>query len=79
MMQARLKDGSIVDLLKDCSCVTHEGPHWIHADNLYREANKLLLNTCTRLASAGFAIEEQVRLQRKLQIMNAKGIVEILR
>lgn len=79
MMQARLKDGSIVDLHKDCSCVTHEGPHWIHADDLYHQANQMLLNVCTRLASAGFAIEEQVRLQRKLQIMNAKGIVEILR
>lgn len=79
MLQARMKDGSIVELSKDCGCITHEGPHWIHADDLYREANKLLSSACTRLVSAGFAIEEQVRLQSKLQIMNAKGIVEVLR
>lgn len=79
MLQARMKDGSIVELSKDCGCITHEGPHWIHADDLYREANKLLSSACTQLASAGFAIEEQVRLQLKLQIMNAKGIVEVLR
>jgi hypothetical protein len=48
MMQARLKDGSIVDLHKDCSCVTHEDPHRIHADDLYHQANQLLLNVCTR-------------------------------
>ena len=75
-MQFRLKDGSIVDLPKDCSCVTHEGPHWLHADDLYHEANqKLLLAGC----ASGFAIEEQARLQSKLNRMDAKGIVEILR
>ncbi len=78
-MQAQLKDSSIVDLHKDCSCVTHEGPHWIYADDLNCEANQKLLISGNPLCSSGFAIEEQVRLQSKLNIMNAKGIVEILR
>ena len=75
-MQFRLKDGSVVELPKDCSCVTHKGPHWLYADDLYREANqKLLQSGCT----SAFAIEEQARLRSKLNRMNAKGITEILR
>jgi hypothetical protein len=78
-MQFRLKGGAIVDSVKDCSCVTHEGPHWLYADTLYREANQRLLSASNPFAPSGFAIEEQVRLQTRLNIMNAKGIVEILR
>ena len=75
-MQFRLQDGSLVGPPKDCSCATHEGPHWLYADDLYREANqKLLQSGCT----SGFAIEEQARLQSKLNRMDAKRIVEILR
>lgn len=31
------------DLTKDCGCVTHGGPHWLHTDRLWRERNRALL------------------------------------
>ncbi len=31
-MKARLTDGSIVDLPRDCDCLTHDGPHWLYMD-----------------------------------------------
>ncbi len=36
MMQARLQDGSVVTLVKDCDCTLHDGPHWLHVDETAR-------------------------------------------
>lgn len=44
-MRAQLIDGSIVDLPKDCHCVgLHEGPHWLHMDDLWRKMNREILD-----------------------------------
>lgn len=39
-MKARLTDGSVVELAKDCDCITHDGPHWLHYDALWRAINQ---------------------------------------
>jgi hypothetical protein len=76
-MKARLEDGSIVTLEKDCSCIDHEGPHWLHSDHLFRQLNLQLLGR-GQLPTMAFTIEEQARLSRKLSIMKAKRIAELL-
>lgn len=76
-MKARLDDGSIVTLEKDCSCIDHEGPHWLHSDHLFRQLNLQLLGP-SMLQTQAFATEEQARLTRKLSIMKAKRIAELL-
>jgi len=76
-MEARLEGGSIVTLEKDCSCIDHEGPHWLHSDQLFRQLNLQLLGP-NMFQTQAFAIEEQARLSRKLSIMNAKRIAELL-
>lgn len=57
-MEARLEDGSIVTLEKDCSCIDHQGPHWLHSDHLFRQLNLQLLGP-NKLQTQAFAIEEQ--------------------
>lgn len=76
-MKARLEDGSIVNLAKDCSCIDHEGPHWLHSDRLFRQLNLQLLGP-SMLQTQAFAIEEQARLTLKLSMMKAKRIAELL-
>jgi len=76
-MKARLEDGSIVTLEKDCSCIDNEGPHWLHSDRLFRQLNLQLLGP-GMFQTQAFAIEEQAWLTRKLSIMKAKRIAELL-
>ncbi|MCD2452043.1 MAG: hypothetical protein Q8K07_15825 [Methylicorpusculum sp.] len=76
-MLAKLEDGSIVTLEKDCSCTDHDGPHWLHSDRLFRQLNLQLLGS-NNLQTQAFAMEEQARLTRKLSIMKAKRIAELL-
>ena len=42
-MKALLKNGRTVNLRKDCACHHHEGPHFIHADILWKALNQRLL------------------------------------
>jgi hypothetical protein len=76
-MLARLEDGSIVTLEKDCSCLDYDGPHWLHSDRLFHQLDLQLLGP-NNLQIQAFAIEEQARLSRKLSIMKAKRIAELL-
>lgn len=76
---ARLADGSIIPLLKDCGCGTHEGPHWLHMDSIDRDQNRSLLNGATSSAEIkAFMESEQRRLAEKLREMKARNIEEIL-
>jgi hypothetical protein len=87
---ARLTDESVVELLKDCGCVTHEGPHWLHYDHLIRAQNRRLLVRLQAQAAAptdvgswavlcdAYAREELARLREKRQEMEQRGIVELL-
>jgi len=38
-MKARLTNGTIVTLEKDCGCIIHDGPHWLHADAVWKRLN----------------------------------------
>lgn len=61
---------------KDCDCITHEGPHYLHMDRLWREQNREHLERLKRdvetnnradapLAAQAFALTELARLKEK--------------
>ena len=74
-MKAELLTGEIVELPKDCGCVIHEGPHWLHMDDVRHDLNRRLLDT----SPMGFAIEEQARLGDKLHEMTTRGIKRLIK
>lgn len=84
-MKARLTDGSIIELPKDCHCVgLHDGPHWIHADELEHKMNREILNIAKRKLESEpdialvlldrFAEVEIIRLQAKEREMRRQKI-----
>ena len=73
-MRARLTDGSIVTLEKDCGCTHHDGPHWLHMDSLDRRMNMRLLDKGN---NRGFAQAEVKRLEAKEHAMTSRNITEI--
>lgn len=76
----KLKDGSIVTAEKDCDCIAHDGPCWLHYDQLLEKMNKKYFNP-EKPTAQGFralAIEESMRLRDKLWEMECRGIVEII-
>lgn len=75
-MKAKLSSGAIVVLEKDCDCITHDGPHWLHMDQLWRIRNQQLLDAD---ALDAFTHAEIERLDEKLANMLRLGIDEILR
>lgn len=82
---ALLKDGTVIELIKDCGCITHEGPHWLHMDRLDRAHALGLLppgglqaSRIDRLALMGFIAEEIARLGEKRYQMLARGIEKLL-
>lgn len=89
MAKAKLTDGTIIKLEHDCECITHRNPHWVHMDNLRRQANQSLFDRLKRaiesanhqdavLASQAFAQEELRRLREKRWHMEKLGIVELI-
>ena len=74
----KLADGSIVDAVKDCDCITHAGPHWLHMDALTARLNAPLA-TAGGLAPISYSQNELARLREKRYQMERQGIVEILR
>lgn len=76
---------------KQCVCVTHDGPHWLHMDELDRERNRAMLDSImaapppetagerNRMVARlrGHAQEELARLQRLREAMERRGITEI--
>lgn len=90
--KARLTDGRVVVLEKDCGCLDeiHEGPHWLHMDRFDRERNREYLARATavpttpaedaasRLAFQAHVQGEQVRLANKLRSLTSRGIAELL-
>lgn len=77
-MKLRLTGGAVVVAVKDCECVTHEGPHWIHMDALWHERNRELLKKGSYLALLGFTKEEAARLKQKQHDMASYHVSEIL-
>jgi hypothetical protein len=74
-MRARLTDGEVVTLEKDCTCPAHEGPHWLHVDA--RERAEAAQALRAREIFEHIFIE-QARLQAKAWNMNRHGIVELI-
>lgn len=42
VIRARLTTGEVVELARDCSCVIHDGPHWLHMDDVDKSLNRRL-------------------------------------
>ena len=74
-MKAELKNGEIIDLEKDCGCITHDGPHWLHMADMEKELNAPLRTS----SPYAFASQEKYRLASKLREMESRGIVRIIR
>ncbi|MGH9821717.1 MAG: hypothetical protein ACREDR_00440 [Blastocatellia bacterium] len=65
-MKARLQNGEIVTLPKDCQCLAHihTGPHWIHMDAFDKRQNRAVLGDDVtpeglreRIKSSGYAMQ----------------------
>ena len=89
-MRARLATGKVVELGKDCGCALHDGPHWVHMDEVDKTLNRRHLETAQRQMASGnvegaslslraFSQAEQIRLQEKLRQMKQRGIQELIR
>jgi hypothetical protein len=88
MTKAKLTNGNIVQLERDCTCITHRNPHWVHMDNLSRLLNQPLFNRLKNdietnnhhdvvMVQRAISIEEVVRLKEKRLNMERLGIVEL--
>lgn len=77
-MKAELTNGEIVELEKDCGCIIHEGPHWLHMDAVDKDLNQQYLRP-DFLSLHAFAAAEQRRLEIKLREMESRGIARIIR
>ena len=42
---------------KDCTCLTHEGPHFLHMDTLWKQKNHELLEQAVRYEESGMYVE----------------------
>lgn len=60
-LKYRLIDGRIVAAEKDCQCVTHDGPHWVHQDDLWKSRNREFLSNETVLGGMAHAKEDAAR------------------
>lgn len=74
-MKAVQYDGSIVELKKECDCITHEEPHWLHMDKYYRDKNQQHLEAGNFFA---YTQEEEARLVEKLRNFKRLGIIRII-
>lgn len=93
-MKARLVTGEIITLPHDCSCRSHEGPHWLYVDDLERKRNEEAMQRIDDEVSAGpvepvrkmklaaliarYGDAEERRLRAKLRYMEALGIAELI-
>lgn len=81
-MKAKLKNGEIVALEKNCHCMDsiHDGPHWLYSNDLWRQLNQEKMTTATSVLTwAWLAQDEARRLKERGDEMERRGIVEIIR
>jgi len=74
-VRAELTDGRVVSLIKDCACITHEGPCWLHTDQLHRMEQRRHLDAGNW---RGWLAVEGLRLREKIWAMQSRGIVRLL-
>lgn len=85
--RARLVTGEIVVLNKECECVIHTEPHWLHHDRVLKELNRKPLDaalsdleTCAKgrqpllLVMRGYIQEEILRLKLLQHEMKKRNI-----
>lgn len=92
-MKAQLADGTVIELAKDCDCITHAGPHWLYADALAKAENdrfaavvERMLGDARTIMAASLAMAaankhagyELARLQEKEREMQRRGIVRLI-
>jgi len=78
-MKAELTNGTTIELVKDCECLTHDGPHWVHMDRLWYERNMALLNgEWSQQKAFALASQELHRLTDKRRTMERLGIKRIV-
>ncbi|KKN58796.1 hypothetical protein LCGC14_0548910 [marine sediment metagenome] len=70
-------DGSTIPLEKECECIIHDEPHWIHMDRLKHELNKKYYDKPTTLNLKALAILEASRLKEKEYHFKRLNIIEI--
>jgi len=73
VVKAKLEDGSVVNLEKDCDCVLHDGPHWVYMDICDRQRTKK--NIINRTPDISL---ELMRLNEKIRLFNQKRIIELI-
>lgn len=76
-MKVELKSGEIVTIEKDCECITHNGPHWVHMDRTWKKMNQEMPAT-SPLTLHARAEAEVRRLDEKGRMMKSLGIVRLI-
>lgn len=78
-MRAELTNGETIELTKDCECVTHDGPHWLHMDRLWHDRNMQLLDgEWSQQKAIALATVELQRLLKKGSNMHRLNIKRII-
>lgn len=72
----RLADNSVVAAVKDCECRSHDGPHWLYDNDLWRSSNERL-RTAGNIR--GFIVADLARVKEKRWHMERENIAEIMR
>lgn len=79
---ARLTTGEIIRLTKDCNCCCHDGPHFLWADNYWKNQNHLYAEEGKKknnpLIIESAAYEETRRLQEKQRFFRDRNIEKLL-
>lgn len=73
-----MENGEIVPAANDCGCITHNGPHWCHMDDWWRERNATF-DQSTEAGLRAFISEEYRRLREKRHNMESLKIVRLIR
>lgn len=58
---------------KGCDCIIHDGPHWLHMDEIDWKASMRMLEEGNL---RGYAVREDMRLRELVYQMKAHHIVE---
>jgi len=74
---ARLSDGRVIRLSKDCECVTHEGPHFLYMDRVSRDLNCQLFTDRPESISRLAELSYQLQSQQIEQLLTADGAIAI--
>lgn len=75
MVKFQMRDGRVVDAAKDCECLLHSGPHWMHSDEAWKQ---VIADMRAAGNVAGAFIEDQARIREKRYQMESRGIERII-